>query len=223
MLRDNTLFCERNLAMLHRSRNNGVSLSPPEAALSDYDLVVLARSGDHNAFEKLYERYNDRICRYICRMVGSDSLGCELTQDTFSKAWEMLLQLRNPACFASWLYKIATHSVYKYQDRKKQHEMLPLHEYAENMGQLSVAGPELQVEEHELIKLALAHVSKTYRPCLILYCVDELPQRQIAEYLGIKESCVSKYVSRGKQELRLIYLRLSGETARSADRKERRP
>lgn len=38
-------------------------------------LVVAAQGGDHTAFEKLYERYNDRICRYLCRMVGNDGIG----------------------------------------------------------------------------------------------------------------------------------------------------
>jgi RNA polymerase sigma-70 factor (ECF subfamily) len=35
--------------------------------------------------------------------------------------------------------------------------------------------------------------------------IEELPQRQIADLLKIKESSVSKYVSRGKEELRQIY------------------
>jgi len=77
------------------------------------------------------------------------------------------------------------------------------------MEKLSVAGPEEQVEETELLRLALARVSPTYRPCLILYVVEELPQRKIADLLKIKESCVSKYVSRGKEELRQIYHRLA--------------
>jgi RNA polymerase sigma-70 factor, ECF subfamily len=78
-----------------------------------------------------------------------------------------------------------------------------------------IVGLEEQVEETELLKLALARVSPTYRPCLILYVVEELPQRQIAELLQIKESCVSKYVSRGKEELRQIYLRLANEPGTS--------
>ena len=69
-------------------------------------------------------------------------------------------------------------------------------------------GPEEGVERAELLQLALAQVSPTYRSCLILYVIEGLPQPQIAERLNIKETCVSKYVSRGKEELRQIYGRL---------------
>ncbi len=175
------------------------------------NLVVRAQGGDQVAFEVLYERYNDRICRYLIRMVGNDGVGCELTQETFLKAWEALPGLRAPARFVSWLYRIATNCAYNYQHRAKNLHLVPWDAYTGGMEKLSIAGPEEQVEETELLKLALARVSPTYRPCLILYVVEELPQRKIADLLKIKESCVSKYVSRGKEELRQIYHRLTSE------------
>jgi len=144
-------------------------------------------------------------------MVGNDGIGCELTQEVFLKAWEALLSLRDPSCFASWLYRIATNRAYNYQQHAKLLRVIPLDEYALRAEIPSIAGPEEQVEETELLKLALARVSPTYRPCLILYVVEEYSQRQIAELLDIKENCIGKYVSRGKEELRQIYRRLANE------------
>ena len=175
------------------------------------NLVLRAQGGDQLAFEVLYERYNDRICRYMSRMIGNDGIGCELTQEVFLKAWEALLSLRDPSCFASWLYRIATNRAYNYQQHAKLLRVIPLDEYALRAEIPSIAGPEEQVEETELLKLALARVSPTYRPCLILYVVEEYSQRQIAELLDIKENCIGKYVSRGKEELRQIYRRLANE------------
>lgn len=183
------------------------SSSPGSASAAEENrLVLLAQGGDQLAFESLYERYNAPICRYLTRMVGNDGVGCELTQETFLRAWEALPALRAPDRFASWLYRIATNCAYTYQDRAKH---LHLVSWDVTAGaQLSIAGPEEQVEETELLRLALARISPTYRPCLILYVIEELPQRQIADLLKIKESSVSKYVSRGKEELRQIYHRL---------------
>jgi len=144
-------------------------------------------------------------------MVGNDGVGCELTQETFLKAWEALSGLRAPARFVGWLYRIATNCAYNYQHHARNFHTVPWDVYTGGMEKLSVAGPEEQVEETELLRLALARVSPTYRPCLILYVVEELPQRKIADLLKIKESCVSKYVSRGKEELRQIYHRLARE------------
>jgi len=179
------------------------------------NLVLRAQKGDQLAFEVLYERYNDRICRYLSRMVGDDGIGCELTQEVFLKAWEALLVLRDPSRFASWLYRIATNQVYNYQQHAKLLHLIPWEEYAMREETHSIAGPEEQVEEAELLKLALARVSPTYRPCLILYVVEEYSQRQIAELLQIKESSIGRYVSRGKEELRQIYRRLTNESGLS--------
>lgn len=175
------------------------------------DLVLRAQHGDQLAFEKLYERYNDRISRYLIRMVGNDGVGCELTQETFLKAWEALLSLRDPARFANWLYRIATNSAYNYQNHARLIRTIPWEEYAERSGTLSVSGPERLIEETELMKLVLARVSPTYRPCFILYVIEKLPQRQIANLLGIKVTSVGKYISRGKEEFRQIYYRMLNE------------
>jgi RNA polymerase sigma-70 factor (ECF subfamily) len=184
------------------------SVSRPD----ECNLVLRAQGGDQLAFEVLYERYNDRICRYLSRMIGNDGIGCELTQEVFLKAWEALLGLRDPSRFASWLYRIATNRAYNYQQHSKLLHMIPWEEYAMKEEILSIAGPEEQVEEAELLKLALARVSPTYRPCLILYVVEEYSQRQIADLLQMKESSIGRYVSRGKEELRQIYRRLENET-----------
>jgi RNA polymerase sigma-70 factor, ECF subfamily len=178
-------------------------------------LVLQAKDGDQSAFEILYERYNDRICRYLTRMTGDDGAGCELTQEVFLKAWESLLSLRDPARFAGWLYRIATNRAYNYQEHARLLHTVPWEEYAARTDKTeapSLDGPEEQVEESELLKLALARVSPTYRPCLILYVVEEYSQRQIAELLQIKESSIGRYVSRGKEELRQMYLRLINES-----------
>lgn len=187
------------------------SSSEAENFPDECQLVMRAHDGDQRAFELLYERYNTRICRYLSRMAGNDGVGCELTQETFLKAWEALPSLRDPARFAGWIYRIATNCAYNYQHRAKHLHIVPWDAYRGNDEELSIAGPEEQVEETELLKLALSLVSPTYRPCLILYVIEELPQRKIASLLKIKESSVSKYVSRGKEELRQIYHRLMVE------------
>jgi RNA polymerase sigma-70 factor (ECF subfamily) len=174
----------------------------------EYHVVKRAFEGDQLAFEVLYERYNSRICRYLIRMVGNDGVGCELAQETFLKAWEALPGLRDSSRFAGWLYRIATNCAYNYQQRAKHFQMVPWDVYKEENEDRGAPGLEEHIEETELLRLALAHVSSTYRPCLILYVIEELPQREIADLLKMKESSVSKYVSRGKEELRQIYYRL---------------
>lgn len=187
-----------------RDTSSSNSDVPPD----ECQLVKRAFEGDQLAFESLYERYNNRICRYLSRMVGNDGVGCELAQETFLKAWEALPGLKDTSRFAGWLYRIATNCAYNYQQRAKHLQTVPWNIYKEEYEEQGLPGFEEHIEETELLKLALASVSPTYRPCLILYVIEDLPQREIAGLLKMKESSVSKYVSRGKEELRQIYYRL---------------
>jgi RNA polymerase sigma-70 factor (ECF subfamily) len=180
--------------------------------VDEYSLVVQAQQGDEVAFESLYKRYVSRICLYVSRLVDDDAIGCELAQETFLKAWQSLRDLQDPSRFAAWLYRIATHKAYNQHHRRQLLAMIPWEEYTRGgQEEPSITGPEEQLEETEVLKAALASVSLTYRACLVLYVIEELSQREIAERVGIKESCVSKYVSRGKEELRQIYCRLMNE------------
>src|SRR5712692_5268240 len=125
----------------------GAPLSESGSPPDEHSLVLRAQGGDQLAFEVLYERYNDRICRYLTRMTGNDGVGCELTQEVFLKAWETLLGLRDPTRFASWLYRIATNRAYNYQQHAKLLHLIPWEEYAMREETHSIAGPEEQVEE----------------------------------------------------------------------------
>ncbi|GHO80589.1 DNA-directed RNA polymerase sigma-70 factor [Ktedonobacter sp. SOSP1-85] len=169
-------------------------------------LVTQAQLGDIRAFEALYELYNNQISRYLSRMVGNDGVGCELTQETFVKVWTYLPGLRSPTHFLGWLYRIATNCAYTYLKKHARHKKeLSLEIYLEQSDDLYIEGPEKRVEELELLRMALEKVSPTYRPCLILHLIEDLPQNKIAELLGMKETSVSKYVSRGLKDLRQIY------------------
>ena len=191
----------------------GLSLSEPDDLAGDSELVSLARAGNSRAFEMLYARYCEQIKLYLVRMVGNDAIGHELAQETFLRAWQALPGLQNDERFVGWLYRIATNIARDHQRHAGQIRWLPweLQPLRGGQAEISPAGMEEQVEENELLRIALAQVPFKYRACLILYIVEELPQAQIAERLGIKASYVSNYVSRGLAELRHRYARLAGE------------
>ena len=186
------------------------SPSPDPGRAPSAGLVAQAKQGDARALEILFGSYYEPVSLYLMRMVGDDEVGHELAQETFLKAWQSLPGLRDETRFVGWLYRIATNLARDHQRRARLIRWLPWEQYQQTE-QMNKAGPETQVEEAELLKQALAQVSLTYRACLVLYIVEDLPQPAIAERLGIKASYVSNYVSRGLAELRRIYLRLAAE------------
>lgn len=180
-----------------------------DGAATDSELVRLARAGEARAFELLCLRYYDQLKLYLARMIGNDAIGYEMAQETFLKAWQALPALQQSERFVGWLYRIATNLARDYQRRSRLIRWLPWE--SSPVYEMSRAGPERQVEEAELLRMALAQVPLKYRACLILYIVEDLPQAQIAARLGMKASYVSNYVSRGLAELRRFYTCLESE------------
>jgi RNA polymerase sigma-70 factor (ECF subfamily) len=71
-------------------------------------LVLCAARQDAKAFAQLYDRFVDRIYRYIYYKVGSKSDAEDLTAQVFLKAWEAIGHYRlTERPFSAWLYRIA--------------------------------------------------------------------------------------------------------------------
>jgi len=176
---------------------------------SERELVCRAQSGDQDAFEDLYRQYNDRINRYITHIIGDAGIGCELTQDTFLKAWQGLPALHDPTSFMAWLYRIATNKAFNYLHRERKIRLVAWEE--STLASLSLSAPNLEsrVEDSELIQLVLGRIRPTYRVCLLLYVVEQLPRQQVAQVLGVKVSSIDKYISRSKEAFRRVYYQLN--------------
>ncbi len=183
----------------------GQSSDPPdrEGSLSDTQLVVQAQAGNEAAFEMLYKRYFYRLYLFLARLTGNDDVGCELTQETFLKAWQNLSTLRNASTFLGWLYRIARNLACDHQrSTKNAHLTDSYDEKPQHMDTIITAGPEEQIEAEENVQLALARIPMEYRVCLILYHIEGYSKKQIAALMEIKESSVSTYISNGLRELR---------------------
>jgi RNA polymerase sigma-70 factor, ECF subfamily len=189
--------------------------TPTQDSLSDANnradedmLVIQAKAGEVAAFEKLYRKYYNRICSYLVHTVGDEGVGCELTQETFFKAWQALPSLRKTATFTGWLYRIATNLAYDYQ-RYNKRRIKELYDRRNELEEMIVVGPEEQIEAEETLRLALASIPWKYRACLILYHVEGISKQKIAAYLEIKENSVGTYVSAGMEQLRQNYGKIS--------------
>lgn len=74
--------------------------------------VELAQSGDPEAVGWLYERYFDRIYRYVYLKIGNATEAEDLTEQVFLKMIEAIHSFHwQGATFVSWLYRIAHNQV----------------------------------------------------------------------------------------------------------------
>ncbi len=81
-------------------------------------LCERACRGDLAAASELVARFYERIFAYFRRLCGNDHDAADLTQKTFSKAWQSLASYRQRSTFSTWLHGIA-HHVYVDWRRKR--------------------------------------------------------------------------------------------------------
>lgn len=74
--------------------------------MTESDLVKRAKAGDKEAFCRLYSLYKDRLYRYAYYRLGNAEDAQDAVSDCIVCAYEQIKDLRKPAAFPSWIFKI---------------------------------------------------------------------------------------------------------------------
>ncbi len=83
-------------------------------------LVRRATAGDREAFGELYDRYVERIFRYVYHKVGSRTDAEDLTAQVFMKAWEAIGHYEwTGRPFEAWLYRIAHNAIVDHYRKRR--------------------------------------------------------------------------------------------------------
>jgi len=162
--------------------------------------------------EVIFERYQDRIYRYILSMARNPSEAEDLTQETFLRAHLKLTSLRNQNAVLSWLYRIATHVCYdrfrqaSYRDISQQLDNVPDDESKEKQWSDPDA-PHLEevVEQTEMsacVQEYIANLSDNYRTAIILHDIHRLTNPEIAQMLNISLDAVKIRLHRARKKLK---------------------
>jgi RNA polymerase sigma-70 factor, ECF subfamily len=70
------------------------------------DLVVQAQSGDRDAMDQIYSRFQSHVLSIAYKRLGNWDEAQELSQDVFIQAFRRLHQLETPEAFGGWLRQI---------------------------------------------------------------------------------------------------------------------
>lgn len=169
------------------------------------------RNGDKNAWDTLCKRYTRQLCGFFNRKVRNREDAKDLTQDTLIEAMRNISKLEKPESFRGWLYEIAHGHLAKYfRDRRKWWMSEPIDDGVLET-RASYAAPTDQepdnlviAQEHlEIVRRLGEQLPKSEREVFRLKFADpEMPQKEIAETLGISVDAVKTRWRRGKQTLR---------------------
>ena len=175
---------------------------------SDEDIARKAQSGDTESFGVLVERYEDKLLRYARKFLLDPEDAQDLVQDIFIKAYENLQSFDASRRFSPWVYRIA-HNEFVNELKKRQTRktiftidfdtLFPNLQAAERADTAA-----LERDAREIMEKHLSKVDPKYREALILYYVEGMDYREIAEILHIPVSTVGVRLSRARGILQKI-------------------
>ncbi len=166
----------------------------------DSDLVVQAQGGDHAAFERLALVVSDRVHGIAFNILRDSDQAEDATQQTLLAVWRDLPQLRDPARFEAWVYRIAVRACHA--EARRTRRWLSL------VSPWSGGGPTVSdadldaVADRDQFDRAFRRLSVDQRTVIVLHHYLGLTIEQVAETVGVSDGTVKSRLSRACARLR---------------------
>jgi len=195
---------------MHRNSHQKLMDVAEESAL-----VLRAKSGDFEAFDRLVRDCERRAWTVAWRLLGDKEEVENVVQTSFLKAMEALDTFRGESRFCTWVGKIVTRTGLDMLRSRKRKEGLSLDELSVDSDDAPLAHPELLVDWREdpsrsierqelqsILDRAIATLPDTLRSTFVLRDVDGLSTEETAVELGITAGNVKVRLLRARLRLR---------------------
>lgn len=172
--------------------------------LKDQDLVKACLQGDRQSFRILYQRHQATVRSTLYQLCGSSQLD-DLVQEVFLRAWKGLKGFRQTAQFSTWIYRItwnvASDQRRKFgQERSQRERLIPL-----ALDNSTDRSDLTQTHYQDMVQRGLVQLSDDHRSVLVLHDLQDLPQKDIAEILGIPVGTVKSRLFHARSTLKQFF------------------
>ncbi|MGY3212827.1 RNA polymerase sigma factor [Mucilaginibacter sp. HD30] len=149
-------------------------------------------------FETIYTQYSPQIFRVCMGYVNDAEQAKDLTQETFISVWKNLDSFRHESKISTWIYRIATNNCLRAIEVGKRmiKTELPLH-----LPDLPDESPE---EKLRFLYQAISELEETER-IIISLLLEDLPQGEIADIVGLNPGTVRVRIHRIKEKLAIKF------------------
>jgi RNA polymerase sigma-70 factor (ECF subfamily) len=180
---------------------------------TDAELVRSARRADLGAFEVLVGRYQRQATAVAYRLLNHRDDAMDVVQDAFLKAYDKLDSLSEPARFGPWLLRIVGNLALNFRRARSLRKTESLEapgEDPQERGRINRPDPQAvdpavgaSAEELQgLLARAVGALPPMQRQALVLFSIEKLPQKDVAEMLGCSVEAVKWHVFTARKKLK---------------------
>jgi len=165
----------------------------------DADLIGRAQHGDEEAFASLAVAAGDRLHALAHRILRDSDLAEDATQQALLAIWRDLPQLRDPARFDAWSYRLLVRACYGEGRRTRRWaanvRLLPVNEPRGADGMSSVV-------DRDQLERGFRRLSIDHRAVVVLHHYLDLPLDEVADVLGVPAGTVRSRLHHAMRGLR---------------------
>lgn len=190
-----------------RKHGDAADEAAEREARRDVELVERLKKGDTKALEELYQRHREPAYGIAYRLVGSREDALDVIQESFVHVLRGIQTFRGQSSFRTWLYRIVTHAALDYRRWRslRATESLDSERALEPVDASGQRSPQETAADRDLaaaIDKALANVSEKNRAALVLFAIEGMSYKEIADVLGISVGTVMSRIFNARQRLR---------------------
>lgn len=177
-------------------------------------LIQQAQRGNLNAFNRLIERYQDRLYTVAYRLMGDRDTASDMAQEALITAYRKL-DTYSGGNFQAWLSRIVTNRCYDELRKQKRQRTESLDDSPTGEDGAWVADsaptPERALQDNELqqaIQNCIQRLSPDHRAVLVMSDVEDMPYQEIADALNANVGTVKSRLSRARLAMRQCLARV---------------
>jgi RNA polymerase sigma-70 factor (ECF subfamily) len=185
----------------------------PPRADDDGRLVQAARQGELGAFDTLVRRYQRQATAVAFRLLNNMDDAMEITQDAFLQAYDKIGTLSKPDRFGPWLLRITSNlslNRRRWRSLRKAASLDGLANSDDEQGEMQLSDPSAVMPDQaasaqdvkNIMSQAIAELPEMQRQALMMFCIDQLPQKEIAQTLGCSVEAVKWHVFTARKKLK---------------------
>ena len=152
----------------------------------DFELVRKFIDGDESSFNKIVNKYKDKIYWHARRMTGNHLDADEIVQEVLFVIYKNLKGFQFKSSLYTWIYKITSTRSLNYLKRRKIKEILSLEDQSEKLHKSSddiLENIEIK-EKLEAVNKVLQKLPAKQREIFILRNYENLSYKEISEITG---------------------------------------
>jgi RNA polymerase sigma-70 factor (ECF subfamily) len=176
---------------------------------TDEDLARMVQNGQTEKFGEIMKRYSPKLFRYGRKFLSDPDNIEDVVQDVFIKTYKNINSFDTSQRFSPWIYRIA-HNTYINAIKKQNSGPLFLFDFDTLMSHTVVPDDPIlkereQKEVREFVEKGLSEIEPRYREILVLYYIEDLSYKEIADILQVPIGTVGVRVMRAKKILKDKY------------------